>query len=59
MTDERGSPLDEIEITDEMVKAGIQALCQYNWEIETEDEAAKRIYRAMWKAQRSQRRESR
>lgn len=45
-----GGPVSEVEITPEMVKAGVEALYQHNPDFEAEEDAVSRIYRAMHEA---------
>ena len=45
-----GAPEDEIDVTPEMIKAGVAELCTYNLDYETREEAAIRIFEAMWSA---------
>jgi hypothetical protein len=45
---------DEIEITPEMVEAGIAALVAFNHDFESEEAAAIRIFRAMARARCSE-----
>lgn len=43
---------NDIDVTPEMVDAGVRELIQYDWQTETESDAVKRIYRAMRKLNR-------
>ena len=42
-----GAPADEIEITPEMIAAGVSALCAYEPEFDFKEEGVDRIFRAM------------
>lgn len=49
-----GAPETEIEITPEMIKAGVCALVAFNPDFESDRDAAVRIYLAMREHQRSE-----
>jgi hypothetical protein len=45
-----GAPAKEIEVTPEMLRAGVSALCRYDSEFESREEGAERIFLAMYRA---------
>jgi hypothetical protein len=49
-TEKSGAPVDEIEVTPEMIRAGTRALSFYNSEIEGPEDLVPRVFRAMWAA---------
>jgi hypothetical protein len=46
-TKTHGTSDEAIEITPEMIEAGIDAICKIDWRFETYEEAALSIYKAM------------
>jgi hypothetical protein len=52
---EAGAPSDDVEITPEMIEAGVDAISKIHWEMDRFDEMAASIYMAMITARKPSR----